>query len=276
MINRSLCGKIVTRFHMNIFLNRLAHGGTMGPRDRLIDAMERAQINSSTGHTSPTKSMAEATCGHLDITTRSVKVIPNGIPVESYRSSLRDCNIEPQEDYIFIPGRIEPNKGALVLAEALPPVLDAHPGLSALLVGRSVRTKHGDTKSLMLKRLGDHAGRVSFTGFIKHRRYLQMLAGARTVVIPSLWDNFPYTCLEAMCAGKTIVATRTGGMPEMMEDGVSGLLVSPGDEAMLADAINRCLDDDGLSKKLGSGALKRVKRFDIDATSSATLRFYRS
>ena len=63
---------------------------------------------------------------------------------------------------------------------------------------------------------------------------------------------------------------------EILEDGKSGLLVPPGDDVALTEAINRCLDDNSLSKRLGKGAFKRVKQYDMNRIVDLTLEFYGS
>lgn len=78
-------------------------------------------------------------------------------------------------------------------------------------------------------------------------RMPELIAGARCVIVPSLWpENCPMIILEALRAGVPVVASRIGGIPELIEDGVTGLLVPPGDGDALAAAIRRCADDQQL------------------------------
>lgn len=96
--------------------------------------------------------------------------------------------------------------------------------------------------------------------FLGHRDdALQLLEEADICVVPSVWqDAFPLGVLEAMAAGKPVVATSVGGIPEMIEENVTGLLVPPTDDKALATAIGRLLADPGLSAKLGAAARQRV------------------
>jgi glycosyltransferase involved in cell wall biosynthesis len=85
------------------------------------------------------------------------------------------------------------------------------------------------------------------------------LAAADICVVPSIWqDAFPLAVLEAMGRGKPVVASRVGGIPEMIEDGVSGLLVPPGDEGALATAIGALLTDPARAARLAEAARRRV------------------
>jgi glycosyltransferase involved in cell wall biosynthesis len=89
------------------------------------------------------------------------------------------------------------------------------------------------------------------------------------VCLPSLFDALPYSGVEAMGSGRAVVASNVGGIPELVEDGNSGLLVPPGDAAALADAIVRLLADDGLRSRLGSNA---QMRFQSSFTAAANAR----
>jgi len=87
----------------------------------------------------------------------------------------------------------------------------------------------------------------------------QLLAQADLCVFPSRYDNFPGACLEAMAAGKAIVATRSGGMAEMLCHGESGLLVRPGRFRPLRGAIQRLIIDSALRHQLGQAAQRRYE-----------------
>jgi glycosyltransferase involved in cell wall biosynthesis len=87
-----------------------------------------------------------------------------------------------------------------------------------------------------------------------------LLADATICVVPSLWqDAFPLGVLEAMAAGKPVIATSVGGIPEMIDDGITGVMVAPADEDALASALVRLLTDPGLSARFASAAAQRVK-----------------
>jgi glycosyltransferase involved in cell wall biosynthesis len=86
-----------------------------------------------------------------------------------------------------------------------------------------------------------------------------LLAGADICVVPSVWqDAFPNAVLETMASGKAVIATSVGGIPDMIEDGVSGLLVPPGDEAALTAAITALASDAARRRALGRAARQRV------------------
>lgn len=94
-----------------------------------------------------------------------------------------------------------------------------------------------------------------------------LLGGADVCVVPSVWqDAFPNAVLETMASGRAVIATAVGGIPDMIEDGVSGLLVPPGDETALAAAIATLLSDPARRAALGQAARQRVAaRFNLTA-----------
>jgi glycosyltransferase involved in cell wall biosynthesis len=94
-------------------------------------------------------------------------------------------------------------------------------------------------------------------------------------VLPSLSESFGVVVIEAMASGLPIVASRVGGIPEVVEDGVTGILVPPADSAALSEALLRLLKDPERRKKMGRNGRERViKLFSWDKTIEATLNVY--
>ncbi len=103
----------------------------------------------------------------------------------------------------------------------------------------------------------------------------EVLACADLFVLPSLYEGLPLALLEAMAAGLPIVATAIGGTSEAVVDGVTGLLVPPGEPRSLAAAIRRALDDEGLARRLGAASRERVRReFSAAAMARRTVSIY--
>jgi glycosyltransferase involved in cell wall biosynthesis len=99
------------------------------------------------------------------------------------------------------------------------------------------------------------AGRIRFCGFLKGEELAREIAGARYGVIPSeCYENFPYAAMELMAASKALVASDIGGLPELVQEGVTGLLFPPGNATALADRIGRLWGDFPLRQTLGANA----------------------
>ena len=128
----------------------------------------------------------------------------------------------------------------------------------------------------MLTRLAERLGigsRVQFTGL--RSDVPAVLASSTVSVMPSLNEALSNVLLESMAAGVPTVATRVGGTPEAIVDGVTGLLVPPADAAAMAAAIARLLNDPALAAALGRAARRAIEeRFSVDRMVEATEQLY--
>ena len=104
-------------------------------------------------------------------------------------------------------------------------------------------------------------------------RLVEMLARSAVFALPSEIDKSPYAVLEGMFAGLPVVSTPVGGIPEMVVDGENGLLVPPGDDTAIADAVERLLGDDELRARMGAASRRRAfERFDARRTTADLVR----
>ena len=108
-------------------------------------------------------------------------------------------------------------------------------------------------------------GRMRFLGARPRGEAVALLAGADAALLPSDWENLPHAAVEALAIGTPVVATAVGGVPEVVHDGVNGLLVPAGDPEALAAAIRRVLDEDGLRARLAAAAAGSVSELSRDA-----------
>ena len=98
-----------------------------------------------------------------------------------------------------------------------------------------------------------------FEGHVPRGRVPALLAQARLLVLPSRYENFPLSLLEAMSCAVPVVTTRVGGIPEMVADGETGLLVAPGDPEALAAALRRLVGDPALARRLGDAGRRAIE-----------------
>ncbi len=162
--------------------------------------------------------------------------------------------------------------GALVSHKAPQDFLEALARSAAPVHG--VLAGAGDLESLLRERAArpDLSGRVHFLG---HREDVARLVRSIDVFcLSSRLEGLGTSVLDAMAAGTPVVASAGGGIPEMVEDGVSGLLVRPAAPEALADAIRRVLEEPGLAGRLVEGGLARVRRFTADRMVEGTIAVY--
>jgi len=118
--------------------------------------------------------------------------------------------------------------------------------------------------------------RISFTGTLPREQVFEILAHSRMVVLPTLYEGFPYSLLEAMSLGVPIITTRVLGLPEIIPEGKNGILVYPRDVSGLADAIRVLLVDDELADSMGREGRRLVEaRFSLQSMVEQTRQVYK-
>ena len=189
---------------------------------------------------------------------RKVITIPNGIEILPVPPGLREktrteLGVELDQPILGIVGRLDEVKGHRVLFDAMTRVRYRFPDVVCLVVGDGPIRNDLEAE---IRRLGlDRA--VRFLGFRKDMQSLY--AAMDALVMPSITEGLPITLLEAMAAGKTVVASRVGGIPEVVTDEETGLLVPSRDAEVLACALIRVLDCPAWAAHLGERARRRVE-----------------
>ena len=205
-----------------------------------------------------------------------IHVIPCGVDPEVFhpirQADARQALGRDQcERLILFVGRIEQIKGIDVLLRAIGLLFRRHPDLRSdlclLVVGGALDAEDTESESekiVELRRLV-HEHRledtVDFVGSQDQARLALYYNAADICAVPSLTESFGLVALESMACGTPVVGTRVGGLQTVIENDVSGLLVVPGDDEQLADAMARVLIDHGLRLRLAAGARERAKAY---------------
>ena len=177
---------------------------------------------------------------------------PGAVEVLRRRLGLRG------EAVCLMVGRLHEEKGHRVLFDALPGVLPHAGPLAVLLAGDGPHRAELEAEV----RCRDLGTIVRFLG--RRHDIAELISLSSVVVLPSLAESFGFAALEAMSLGRPVVATRTGGIPEVVVDGRTGLLVSPGDADGLAVALSRVLKDREWARTLGEEGQKRTGLFTVE------------
>ncbi len=164
----------------------------------------------------------------------------------------RDLDLPADADVVIVVAKLTEQKGHSVLLRAIAPLLESMPGLHLLIVGDGPR---GD--DLRAQAAGLPGGdRVRFLGVRSDTR--ELLGASDLFVLPSLWEGLPMALLEAMAAGLPVVATAVSGTRDVVDDGVSGALVPPGEAEPLRSAIERLVADRRAATEMGQEGRRRV------------------
>lgn len=170
-----------------------------------------------------------------------VQVVPNGVEIRG-RPDFEG------ERLIYV-GRLTRKKGVEYLISAMKLVRD----LDLLIVGDGPDRERLEKMAVGLP--------VEFAGRVPPARIYRYLRQAKILILPSLYEGLPNVILEAMSMGVPVIATRVGGIPDLVKDGETGLLVEPGRVDELATSIKKLVEDDDLRRKVSKNCLEEVKKY---------------
>jgi glycosyltransferase involved in cell wall biosynthesis len=216
--------------------------------------LERQSISRANLLTAPSQAVVDLTNKWVPLNGHPVRVVPNPIDARLFspRPSKRELEL------LFV-GRLEHQK-IFTLYEALPEILRRDKNVRvrfAGAVGNDLNGTSWQTRILDSVPVHDRS-RLVFER-IQRGAAADAYRRAAICVLPSFWENFPYAVLEAMACATPVVCTRNGGVTELIEDGVSGVLVPPESPADLADAICNLLKDPEKRRRLGLNGRRRVE-----------------
>ncbi|MGE3620122.1 MAG: glycosyltransferase family 4 protein [Acidimicrobiia bacterium] len=199
-----------------------------------------------------------------------VVAVPNGVTPTRGGDPARGRATAGSDRYVLALGTIEPRKGFPTLVAAFDRLAGTDRALRLVVAGPD---GWGLDAFESACRRSAHAERVVRTGFVGEQERADLLAGASVVAVPSLYEGFGLPAAEALSAGVPVVASEAGGLPEVVGD--AGLLVPPGDEVALADALGRVLGDPELADRLAAAGPGRAGRFTWDATTAGLVDLWR-
>jgi glycosyltransferase involved in cell wall biosynthesis len=195
-----------------------------------------------------------------------IHVIPSGVGPSLLSGPVGEPD-RPDRPRILFVGRLHPQKGVDTAVRAMTRLPDAE----LVLAGEGPERAR---LAALAARLGV-AERVRFLGFVAHSRIAGLLRDAHVLVMPSRYEELGTALVEAMHTGTPVVASRVGGIPDLVTHGVHGMLVTPGDADELAGALGRVLSSPALAGTLAANARQRAADYRWDALAGRVLEVYR-
>ncbi len=241
--------------------------------------------------------MESELAGQFQLPQDKMRVIPNGVDPEEVaaaegpaeeapegraeepspgktgagRGPRRRDFAQPGEDIVFFIGRLVREKGVDTLLDAFPAVLDRRPATRLVVAGTGPHEGHLRWR---VSQMGLD-GRVHFAGYLDDRTRNQLYRWAAVAVVPSYYEPFGLTALEAMAAGAPVVVSDTGGLAETVAHGETGLKVPPANPGELAAAILRLLSDPSFARRLAGEARRTAaERYSWAKVAEATEAVY--
>lgn len=143
------------------------------------------------------------------------------------------------KEYILFYGQTSRDKGFVVIQDMMAEFLEKNKDIFFVVAGWNSPQSGSDSLSILRKKLGKYAERFIYLGPISQAVLFPIIRGAKCVLIPSLIDNLPNSCLEALYLGQIVIGTYDTSLEQMLENNVNGYLVAPGDRNELLDAVTK-------------------------------------
>lgn len=222
---------------------------------------------------------ADILSAYPEIQAERVRVIRNGIDTDEYRPDpdtgvLERYGVDLTRPYVIFVGRITRQKGVPVLLRAASGLI---PEAQLVLLAGAADTPEqlAEVTELVDGLRATRSGVIWIPEMLPKAEVIQLLTHATVFAIPSVYEPLGIVNLEAMACGTAVVGSRTGGIPEVVADGETGLLVPPDEPRPLADALNALLRDPGLARAMGQAGRKRaVAEFGWPAIAAQTAELY--
>ena len=267
----------------------------LGPGYNLSSWVERTALEAADAVIAVSGAMAEDVLRvYPGVDPGRVQVIYNGIDTDEFfpdpeTDALASLGIDPEAPYVLFVGRVARQKGITYLLEAARGFVP-EAGLVVCATAPDTPEVEAEVRAGVDALTAERGGVTWLDAMLPRRQVVQLMSHATVFVCPSVYEPFGFINVEAMACGAPVVASAVGGIPEVVVDGVTGLLVplepsgdplgSPADPAAFAAAlsaqVNRLLRDPDLASRLGAAGRERaVAEFTWPAVAAKTVEVYK-
>jgi len=252
---------LVIRLHGSDYTFRKYTGQPLGFGSRCSHRLERSTWRHAQALTAPSRFQAAEVLKEMNWPAERVQVVPNPIAAEILTEAERDQahpEVVRSVPIVLYVGRLGPVKGTRPLLEAIRLVQAQVPDVRFVLAGPWQMAEKPAYWGLEETATLQDAP-ITWLGHVSGQKLMDLYRRANVFVMPSFYESFGISCLEAMAFGLPVVASSAGGLPEIVEDPQTGLLVPPGRSDQLAEAIVRLLRNAPLRQRLGEAGQARVR-----------------
>ncbi len=228
------------------------------PIFKIFSFLEQLMIRCSDRLLTHTFAHRDEICNAFKINPDQFHVIPHGIQIPQNIEIEKPDHLPEKMNILYV-GRLEYRKGIDVLLEAIPPILNVMDNINFTIVGKDVNNAYQNQFQQKWNHQFDH--RVTFAGTLGAEQLKQMYRECDLFVAPSRYESFGLIYVEAAIYGKPVIGCKAGGIPEVIEEGVTGLLASPGDSQDLAEKILQLARNPELRYHMGKKGRQRAEAF---------------
>ena len=262
------------------FIDESLHNITAAFDHRFIAMLERLTMMSADLITSPSEDLADYVCRDLNYPRHQLPIVRDPVNTERFCPQGAKALEDDGRLTVLFAGRLEARKGVHYLIESIAQVVRTFPDVRFVLVGRDTNTAPGKRSvRAELERSLARSGcsdKVIFIPGVPNAEMPDYFRSADICVLPSLYDNAPFTCIEALSTGKPVIGTTAGGMKEYIVHGESGLVVPPADANALAAALLDLLKDGEKRRRFGQFARNHVlANFDRQEIARQSVGLYK-
>ena len=199
--------------------------------------------------------------------SEKIVVLNNGIDVEAYSAAITSS--EDHKDTFLMLGRLEREKGVYDLVEAMDIAVKSNPKIKLFIAGDGEKEKVQNL--IKEKGLSDN---IKLVGWLNFEEKLELMKNISTVILPSHGEGLPMSILEGMAAGKAIISTAVGAIPEVVSE-ENGILFQPEDVEALAQSILKCSLNPGLLLRMSENNMQKMKeQYDMKKMHEKLAAYY--
>ncbi len=239
------------------------------PVNRWLDNVSRRKIRHMNTFYAPTRMMRDLAAGYYRMDASRIDVIPNAVDTDRFRPvENTSANLAAR---IVYTGRITFEKGADTLVAVIPPLLNQFPDLTFLMVGDSEPITGDETyadRIVSMAKADGNGDRVRWQAPVPYEDIHTVYQKGDIFVLPTRFESFGNVCIEAQAVGLAVVASAAGGVPEIVADGETGLLVPPSDANAFQNALTKLIQNPAYRRAMGAAARQRAQRlWSLDAVA---------
>ena len=224
------------------------------------------------------ESMKNEICDHFDIPSEKVDIIPNAIDVTKYKTSVdrgavrQRYGVGYSNKLILCVGRLVPQKGVEYFIRAIPTIANNYPEAKYIIVGEGWSRDKLEAEA----RATGHSDKIHFTGFASDKDVIELMTSADVLIVPSIYEPFGIVALEGMATGVPVVASKVGGLAEVIDHDKTGLFVYPRSLESIAWGIDRILSDPDHANWLTQNAKEKLHNaYSWEAVAMKTVEVYK-
>lgn len=261
---------VTLRLHTPSFVLQKLNNEPFNLFYRLMSFFEIYCLKKADSLYSPSNSLAKI------ITKKIKKPVKTVIPYP-FKPVYFDLRIKRKQNLVLYVGKLQFKKGVFQLISAIPQVVDKLPDTKFIFAGPDTLNKGYSVKKLLISNIRRNKllNNVIFYSDLNKKKLLKLYIQSTIVIIPSIWENFPNVCLEAMANGSLVIANKVGGIGEIIKNNLNGILTNTTIPELLAKEIIEHMINFKKRNSLTSKARKFVKTtYNIKFITKLTVKYY--